>query len=145
MKIYLHIVFSTKNRRPIITPGIEPELHKYLGGTCNDLGYQSIKVGGYTDHIHILCIMGKTRTVPEFIGKIKSGSSKWIKSKGKEFLEFYWQDGYGAFSVSPDLTNELIGYIENQHQHHSRVTFMEEYRKILKEFKVDYEERYVWD
>lgn len=145
VKNYIHIVFSTKNRQPLIHPPVEEELHTYLGGICNNLDCTAIKVGGYTDHIHILCMLSKKIALIKLIEEIKSHSSKWIKAKGAGYQSFYWQDGYSAFSVKPSEIDNVIAYINNQHEHHSEKTFQNEYRAILKEFNVEYDERYVWD
>ena len=142
---YLHITFSTKLRQTLINDSIESELHNYLGGICKTLECQPIKVGGYTDHIHILCMLSKKIALMKLIEDIKSGSSKWIKTQGKDFSNFYWQEGYGAFSVNPTETETVCKYISNQHEHHRKITFQEEYRAFLKKYHVEYDERYVWD
>jgi len=142
---YLHIVFSTKHRESLIDLAIENELHKYLGGICKNLDCQPIKVGGYTDHIHILCMLSKKIALVKLMEELKSHSSKWIKSKGAAYSDFYWQDGYGAFSVNPSEVEIVIDYITNQKEHHRKKTFQEEYRAFLKKYKVEYDERYVWD
>ena len=145
VKNYLHIVFSTKHRQPLILPSIEKELYSYLGGICNNLECQVIKIGGHKDHIHILCLLSKKTALIKLIEQLKSNSSKWIKTKGNEFCNFYWQDGYGAFSVNPSEVDIVINYIENQKEHHSKKTFQEEYKAFLSKYKVEYNERYVWD
>jgi REP element-mobilizing transposase RayT len=145
VKNYIHIVFSTKYRQPLIHPPIEAELHSYLGGECNRLECQSIKVGGFTDHIHVLCMLSKKIALMKLVEEIKSHSSKWIKTKGDDYSNFYWQDGYGAFSVNPAQVDAVIQYIANQHEHHSKKTFQDEYRAILKKYGMEYDERYVWD
>lgn len=145
VKNYLHIVFSTKYRQPLIHPPVEAALHSYLGGICNRLECQVLKVGGYTDHIHILCILSKKIALMKLMEELKSHSSKWVKTKGPGYENFYWQDGYGAFSVKPSEVDRVIAYIANQHQHHSKQTFQDEYRGYLKKYKVEYDERYVWD
>ena len=142
---YIHLVFSTKYRAPMIVPPYEEELHSYLGGTCKNLDCQPIKIGGYTDHIHILCMLSKKITLMKLLEEIKSHSSKWMKTKDKSLSNFYWQDGYGAFSVNPSEVDKVITYISNQHEHHSKKTFQDEYRAFLKKYKVEYDERYVWD
>ena len=121
------------------------ELHNYLGGICNKLDCQVIKVGGYSDHIHILCMLSKKIPLMKLIEELKSDSSKWIKNKGVEYENFYWQNGYGAFSVNPSEIATVITYITNQHEHHRKKTFQDEYRAFLKKYKVEYDERYVWD
>lgn len=145
VKNYVHLVFSTKHRQPLIHPPVEAELHAYLGGTCNKLECPSIKVGGYTDHIHILCMLSKKLPLMKLVEEVKSHSSKWIKTKGDAYQHFYWQDGYGAFSVNPVEIDRVIEYIANQHEHHSKKTFQDEYRALLKKYEVVYDERYVWD
>ncbi|MCY7408718.1 MAG: IS200/IS605 family transposase [Chitinophagales bacterium] len=145
VKNYLHIVFSTKHRQPLINDAIEHELHAYLGGICKNLECHPIKVGGHVDHIHILCMLSKKIALMKLLEEVKSHSSKWIKTKGDEFANFYWQDGYGAFSLNPSEVEAVINYIANQKEHHSKKTFQDEYRVILKKYQVDYDERYVWD
>lgn len=141
---YIHIVFSTKYREHLIDQEIEKELHSYLGGICNKLDCQVIIVGGYTNHIHILCMLSKKIALMKLIEDIKSNSSKWIKSKGEKYANFYWQDGYGAFSVNPAEIDVVIKYIENQKVHHSKKTFQKEYEAFLQKYNVEYDERYVW-
>lgn len=145
VKNYVHIVFSTKYRQPLIQQSIEPELYSYLGGICNKLDCQVIKVGGYTDHIHILCLLSKKITLAKLVEQPKSNSSKWIKTKDKKYSNFYWQDGYGAFSVNPAQVGIVTNYIANQKEHHGKKTYQNEYRAILKKYEVKYDERYVWE
>ncbi|MES2649229.1 MAG: IS200/IS605 family transposase [Bacteroidota bacterium] len=144
-KNYLHIVFSTKYRQPLIKAPNEEALHSYLGGTCRQLDCPVLAVGGYTDHIHILCMLSKKIALMTLLEKVKSHSSKWIKTQDESLYNFYWQDGYGAFSVSPGRVDRTINYIQKQHEHHSRKSFQDEYRAILKKCRVEYDERYVWD
>jgi putative transposase len=142
---YIHIVFSTKHRQPLIHPPVEQELHAYLGGICNRLECQTIIVGGYTDHIHILCKLSKKIALMKLVEELKSHSSKWIKDKSKSYENFYWQDGYGAFSVNPSEVDKVISYIANQKAHHEKKAFRDEYSALLKKYGVEYDERYVWD
>lgn len=113
VKNYLHIVFSTKDRKPLIFKPIEAELHAYLGGICNKLECQVLKIGGYDDHIHILCLLSKKIAIMKLLEELKTHSSKWIKTKGADYANFYWQDGYGVFSVNPSELDEVIDYIAN--------------------------------
>jgi putative transposase len=129
----------------LISPLIEPELHNYIGGICNNLECYPIKIGGHTDHIHILCLLSKKLALIKLLEELKSHSSKWIKTKSDELKKFYWQDGYGAFSVNPSEIEVVKKYIENQHEHHKQKTFQDEYRAFLKKYNVEYDERYVWD
>ena len=138
-------MFSTKYRQPLITDDIEGELHAYLGGICKKLECHPLKVGGYTDHIHILCMLSRKITLMKLLEEIKSHSSKWVKTKGDNFKDFYWQNGYGAFSVKPSEVDVVIRYIANQKEHHSKKTFQNEYKAYLKKYDVEFDERYVWD
>ncbi len=141
----MHIVFSTKHREPLILPPYEAELHSYLGGICKSLECTPIKIGGYTDHVHVLCMQSKKIALMKLLEVLKANSSKWIKTLDPSLSNFYWQDGYGAFSVTPAEVGALINYIANQHDHHNKYTFQDEYREILKYHDIAYDERYVWD
>jgi putative transposase len=145
VKNYIHIVFSTKYRQPLISEAIEDELYSYIGGICNALGCTPIKIGGYYDHVQILCMLSKKIALMKLLEEIKSHSSKWIKTKGESLKNFYWQDGYGAFSVNPAEVDIVIKYIANQKKHHGKKTFQDEYRAFLKKYRVEFDERYVWD
>jgi putative transposase len=142
---YVHIVFSTKYRAPLITEDIENSLHAYMGGICNNLDCPPIKIGGYYDHVHILCALSKKIALMKLLEEVKSHSSKWMKLQGEAFHNFYWQDGYGAFSVNPSQVETVTRYIANQKVHHSKKAFQDEYRAFLKKYNVQYDERYVWD
>jgi putative transposase len=142
---YVHIVFSTKHRAPMIHPPVEDELHNYLGGICNKLECQVLRVGGYVDHVHILCKLSKKIALMKLVEEVKSHSSKWIKTKGEGYESFYWQDGYAAFSVNPAQVDRVINYIANQHEHHRKKIFQNEFRGLLKKNNVEYNEKYVWD
>lgn len=144
-KVYVHITFSTKNRQYLIDDNIKNSLFEYLGGICKGLDCNPLKVGGYYDHIHVICILSRKIAQMTLLEEIKKQSSKWIKTKGPHYSDFYWQGGYGIFSVNPTETDAVINYILNQDEHHKRVSFQDEYRAFLKKYKVDYDERYVWD
>ena len=142
---YIHIVFSTKHRAPFIQAPYEQELHGYLGGICNNMECNPIKIGGYTDHIHLLCMLSKKIALMKLLEEVKSHSSKWMKTKDESLKNFYWQDGYGAFSINSTEVDKVTKYINNQHEHHKEIIFQDEYRAMLKKYKVKYDERYVWD
>jgi REP element-mobilizing transposase RayT len=144
-KIYLHIVFSTKDRKHLIKSDIESELYKYIAGILKALNCTALLINGTADHIHILNILSRTQAVSHVLEEIKKNSSKWIKGKGNEYKNFYWQAGYGAFSVSQSKIEVVKNYIYNQKEHHKICTFKEEYRRFLKEYNIEYDERYVWD
>jgi putative transposase len=145
VKNYIHIIFSTKLRQPLIHSPVEEELHAYLGGICKNLDSPPLIIGGYTDHIHILCMLSKKIALVKLVEELKSHSSKWIKTKDRSLENFFWQDGYGAFSVNPSEVDVAIKYIADQKVHHSKKGFQDEYRAFLKKYKVEYDERYVWD
>mgnify|MGYP000152981729 CR=1 FL=1 len=145
VKNYIHIVFSTKHRQPFIKKEIRDELYAYLGGTCNKFESTPISIGGVEDHVHILCLLSKKMTLVELVSKVKSSSSKWLKTKGDDYENFYWQGGYSAFSVNPSEVDIVIKYIQNQEEHHRKRTFKEEIRLFLKKYKIEFDEQYVWD
>ncbi len=145
-QIYLHIVFSTKNRKAFLqNRALRAELRSYLGGVCRNLDSPPLIVGGVADHVHVLCRLSRTHTIAEFIREMKRESSKWIKTKDAALGEFHWQDGYGAFSVSPSHVEALRKYIANQEEHHRTESFQDEFRRLLKKYGLEYDERYVWD
>jgi len=144
-KVYVHITFSTKYRQNLIDDDIENNLYEYLGGICKGMGCNPVKIGGHLDHVHILCLLSRKVTQMDLLEELKKRSSKWIKTKGNKYTNFYWQNGYGIFSVNPAEVDRVIRYIENQHDHHSKKNFKEEYRNLLHTYDVDYDEKYVWD
>lgn len=143
--ILVHLVFSTKHREPFITPIIEAELHPYMAKIFRELKSPSLAIDGTSDHVHILFSLSRIITVADLVEEIKTSTSKWIKTKGREFRNFHWQKGYGAFSIGQSNSEILKRYIRNQETHHQRVTFQDEYRKFLRAYGIDYDERYVWD
>ncbi len=144
--IFVHIVFSTKNRYPFLTGGdIKKQMYSYLGGTCNNLDCHVVLVGGTADHVHILCKLSRNISIAKLIGEIKRESSKWIKTKNRSLLKFAWQNGYGIFSIGKSEVERIKSYIFNQEEHHRRKSFQEEYLLFLKEYNIEYDEGYVWD
>ncbi len=143
VQFYTHFVFHTKNNRELISEDIEDELHSYLGGILKNLKSLPIKIGGTSDHIHILCTLPKTMTPADLVEELKKSSSKWIKTKGKKYENFYWQEGYGGFSISNFHIEVIMNYISKQKEHHKKISFLEEYKKLLDEYGVDYDERYL--
>ena len=145
VKNYLHITFSTKNRFPFIDDNIKVELFSYLGGICKNLECYPIKVGGHLDHIHMLCLLSRKIALMKLIEEVKTHSSKWIKTKGQKYEKFYWQNGYGGFSVHESQVGRVEAYILSQDKHHKKISFKDEYLSFLKEYNIDFDERYVWD
>jgi len=144
-KVYVHITFSTKNHIKSIDKEIRPRLFEYLGGICNQLDCIPLQVGGIGDHVHILCLLSKKITQMKLIEEIKKSSSKWIKTIEPKYRNFYWQDGYGIFSVNPSEVNVVIDYIKNQEEHHKIRNFKEEFLAFLKKYKIEFNEDYLWD
>ena len=145
-QIYLHLVFSTKDRRPFISyRPLRDNLHSYLGRTCTDLGCPVIRVGGVEDHVHILCRFGRELSVSGLVKELKRESSKWLKTQSPLLTDFYWQSGYGAFSVSPGHVIALREYIANQEDHHRKESFQDEFRRLLTKYSLEWDERYVWN
>jgi len=145
VKNYLHITFSTKHRQPLTIDDIETELFRYIGGVTKELDCAAIQVGSYRDHIHVLCNLSKKIALMDYMELIKKRSSKWIKTKGPEYSDFYWQNGYGAFSVNPKEVDVVVQYIQRQREHHERKSFKDEFIEFLDQYDVPFDERYVWD
>ena len=144
-KVYVHLTFSTKGRYPFIDNKIQERLWQYLGGICKGLECNPIEVGGYRDHVHILCLLSKKITQMKLVEEVKKQSSKWIKTIDSDYAKFYWQDGYGIFSVNPSEIEVVIRYIKNQEEHHKKRTFKKELVAFLNKYHVNYDERFLWD
>ncbi len=145
VKNYLHIIFSTKLRTEFIDKKIENELFSYIATICKDYDSPAIQIGGTDDHIHILLNLSRKFAIMKVIQEIKAHSSKWIKTKGKKYENLFWQDGYGAFSVSQKHIFATINYIQNQREHHKNQTYKVEFLTILNKYEMDYDEKYLWD
>ena len=145
-KMWTHLIFSTKDRFPFFAdPGIREETHKYMAGILNKQMCPTLLVGGVSDHVHALFALSKNHSIAEIVYEVKRGSSKWIKTLDPKLRKFYWQAGYGAFSVSHSHVDRVRRYIEGQERHHRRTTFQDEFRKFLRRYEVEFDERYVWD
>jgi REP element-mobilizing transposase RayT len=144
-KVYVHITFSTKKRYPFIDDNVKQELWAYIGGICKAWECNPIRVGGHNDHVHICCLLSKKITQIKLLEEVKKESSKWIKTKGEQYGKFYWQDGYGIFSVNPSEIEKVVKYIDNQQEHHKKLTFQGELLAFLKKYEVEYDERYLWE
>ena len=142
-KVILHVIFSTKNREPWLESDVRPRMHAYLATVCRDLGAELVRVGGVADHVHIVTTLPRTVSQAQLIEEIKKASSKWIKALDARYRGFFWQRGYGAFSVSPSQLDTVLQYVEAQQEHHRTHTFQEEYRELLRRHGVDFDERYV--
>ena len=147
-QIWVHLIFSTKHRKPFLKdPDIRKQMHNYLATLCNQQRSQPLIVGGVEDHVHLLINLHKNQSLSVTVEKIKKYSSKWIKSLAdadNNLDQFYWQNGYGAFGVSRSNIEKVKFYIENQEEHHRKLSFQDELRKIFASCGVAYDERYVW-
>jgi putative transposase len=144
-KVYLHVIFSTKDRAPVLADDWRDELFQVMGGTANNLGCQSLIVGGVADHVHMLFQLGRTITIADAVGKIKSTSSSWVNQTRALPTEFHWQGGYAAFSVSQSNVEAVREYIRRQPEHHAKQSFQDELREWLTRYEIAFDERYVWD
>jgi len=143
--VLVHLIFSTRNRTQLILPDIEDELYAYLATACRTCKCPALKIGGTSDHVHVLCSLGRTISLADLLAAIKADSSKWIKSKGPRCAGFAWQNGYGAFSIGQSQVEDVRRYIAGQKEHHRRRPFQEEFREFLRRYEVEFDERFVWD
>jgi len=144
-QILVHLVFSTKNREMLLADDIRDDLNAYIGGIVDNQKGTLLKAGSVADHIHLLIALARTCAPSDLVQEIKTGSSKWLKTKGTRYTNFHWQGGYGIFSISPSHRPALEDYIATQAEHHRVVTFQEEYRRLLEKYEIQFDERYVWD
>jgi putative transposase len=139
----VHIIFSTKNRAPLIPDNVSTALHAYLAGTARHLGCECFRTGGVADHVHLAIRLPPTKIAAKVVSELKTSSSAWMKQQG--VANFAWQGGYGLFSVSPADLDTLIQYIDQQKTHHRKRSFHEEMRAFFAKYHVAFDERYVWD
>lgn len=144
--VYVHLVFSTKERRPFLRdPAMREALHAQLGGISKTLECPPIRVGGIEDHVHILARLARTISQAEWVKELKRVSNLWLKQQATDFTAFEWQGGYAAFSVSQSNLEQVTDYINNQEQHHRKSSFQDELRALLRRHQIAWDERYVWD
>lgn len=142
----VHMVFSTKHRMPWIPEGMRDRLYAYQAGIYKQWESPALAIGGVDDHVHSLISLSKNHALKKAVEEVKKGSSKWMKTdSGMGNLEFYWQNGYAAFSVSHTNCERVKRYIHNQHEHHRQKTFQEELREFFRSQGIEFDERYVWD
>ena len=143
--VYIHLVFSTKERRPFLRDlAIQKSLHSYLGSISKRLGCAPLSVGGIEDHVHLLARFGRTITQAEWVKELKRVSNLWLKRE-YQIKRFEWQGGYAAFSVSQSNLEEVKRYILNQREHHKKISFQDELRLLLKRHDMEWDERYIWE
>ena len=144
-KLYAHLIFNTKNREPLLDNGIRERVHAYLATVIRSVDAPYVVVGGVADHVHILFDMGKMNPPVKFVEQVKRESSKFVKTLGLQYRNFYWQRGYGMFSVSPTHLVDAEKYVRNQETHHGTKSFQDEFREFLGRYNIEYDEQYVWD
>jgi REP element-mobilizing transposase RayT len=141
-RILIHLVFSTKNRSPMIDPAVEADLFAYLGGICRAKGCALLCAGGTADHVHLLVSLSKTITLADLLLNLKRDSSAWLKSRGAP--RFSWQSGYAAFSIGESNVAALKRYIASQKRHHARRSFQDELRALCGRYGVEIDEVHAW-
>ena len=145
-RLWTHLIFSTKDRFPFLTDKVlRREMHAYLAEMLRKHDCETLIVGGVEDHTHSLFALSRTHAIASVIKEVKRTSSGWIKGASRKLSKFHWQGGYAAFSVSQSNLVDVIRYIENQEEHHKRVTFQDEYRAFLNAHRIEFDERYIWD
>jgi putative transposase len=143
--IYVHLVFSTKNREPWIRASIESELFAYGTTVLKNSGCPTLAMNGTADHVHALFNRSRSKSLAEIVEELKTSTSKWIKSKAPEFQGFHWQAGYSAFSVSQSNVDDVIDYVRRQQEHHRGRSFQDELRALLRRHQIPFDETYLWD
>ncbi|MBI1763206.1 MAG: IS200/IS605 family transposase [Acidobacteria bacterium] len=144
VNLLYHLVFSTKERQPLITEAYQPRLYEYLGGTIRGLGGVALEINGVEDHVHVLAKLRQDKAVSEVLRDLKANASGWLHAVFPELQQFAWQNGYGAFTVSTSQVAAVRRYIANQKAHHQQQSFEEEFVQLLKLHDVEYDERYLW-
>ncbi len=143
--VYIHLVFSTKHRLPLLRDeSLRTDLHSFLGGTSKTLECPPIQVGGVEDHVHLLARFGRTITQAEWVKELKRVSSLWLKEECA-LADFAWQGGYADFSVSQSNVEQVKHYIATQREHHRKLSFQDEVRGLLTKHRIDCDERYIWE
>lgn len=143
-RLLVHVVFSTKARRDLIIPAIEPQLHAYLGGICRNQESPALVIGGTGNHVHLLISLFKGIALSDLMMTLKRDSSKWIKTQGDTFRDFHWQDGYGAFSIGESQVRVVADYIRGQKERHKTMAFEDELVELAKRYGVAFDPRYLW-
>lgn len=143
--VVIHVIFSTKERQPILGAPTRPALHAYLATVARNAGCECYRAGGVADHVHLAIRLSRTLTIADLVEQLKTSSSKWLKNQAPDLRTFSWQRGYACFSVGPTDLESLCSYIDQQENHHRTRTFQEEFRMFLQKYGVEYKEAYVWD
>ncbi len=142
--LWLHLVFSTKDRRPLIAEAWRQRLHEYLGGIVRGIGGTALEINGVEDHVHLLVSIKPIHRIDYFLRDLKADSSGWVHKQGLSAL-FSWQRGYAAFTVSESQIGNVRSYIANQEEHHRKQTFEGEFKALLKAHNIEFDEKYLWE
>jgi REP element-mobilizing transposase RayT len=146
LQLLYHVIFSTKGRRPLLQDDQFREgVWAYMAGVAKNLDGFAIQIGGYYDHAHVLVRIPAKVAVSDFVGRLKANTSKYINDRSGTGTKFHWQDGYGAFTVSPSQQHAVVAYISRQMEHHREQSFQNEFLEILKRHEVDYDPKYIWE
>ena len=143
--LYFHLVFSTKDRHRWLDADIAARMHAYLATVVRDHNCEAYRVGGTADHVQLAVRLGRTISQSDLVERVKTTSSGWIKNEGEAYRPFFWQRGYGAFSIGYSQLEALTQYIDAQEEHHQSKSFQEEYRELLLRYHLEFDEQYVWD
>jgi len=144
-ELIYHLIFSTKNREPLISPRLQAELYPYIGGILRGQGGHLLEVGGMPDHLHLLIRIKPDISVSEIVRLVKANSSKWVNERPDQTGRFAWQTGYGAFTVSLSQSPMVSQYVRTQEEHHRKKTFQEEFVEFLKRHEIEFDEQRLWD
>ena len=145
VQLYVHFVFSTKSRAPFLRDvPFRDCVHAYLAGICKNVDSRPLRIGGVEDHVHLLCLLSKTLDVSSFMRDMKRDSTNWIQNNNPHLANFHWQNGYGAFSVSPSHIDAPVEYIANQTEQHRQESFQDEFRRLCQKYGINLDERYAW-
>ncbi|PRY86346.1 IS200/IS605 family transposase [Mongoliibacter ruber] len=143
-QVHVQSIFAVKYRYAVISSEWEEELYKYITGIIQNRGHKMLAINGMPDHIHIFFGLRMDQSISNLVQEVKIGSMNWINKSGFCRSKFYWQNGYSAFSYSKSHVESVIRYIQNQKQHHKKENFLEEYRNILLDFEIPFEEKYLF-
>ena len=145
-RVVLHVVFSTKDRVPFLhEPDLRARLYAYMAGGLQNLRCEPILLNGIEDHVHILCNLSRTVTIARLLEGAKTEPAKWLKKQGPPLVDFRWQGGYGAFSVSQSNVEAVRAYVATQEEHHRKVSFQDEFRALCRRHGLVIDDRYAWD
>lgn len=144
-RVYVHLIFSTKHRLPVLHDDVRESLHRYAATVLRNIDCPPVLINSVEDHIHILHELGRTISISDAVQNLKTSTSRWLKTQSGRLSDFAWQSGYGEFSVSRSNLDEVRAYIANQREHHRVTTFQDEFLAFLERHEVEYDARYVWD